>query len=323
MSAPYAPGTPQPPFAPQPRNPRDRSVPLATASMVLGILGLAIAFIPVLLHLGFILGILALVFGLVTLRHRLQKSLAGVILGGAAVVVSLLFGTIYGVASLGAASETAASSASATEAAEVAEVAPVEVPDVVGKTFDEATDLLKSAGFNVGGGGEAAETVASQAPDAGASVKPGTTVLLTPAADDGSSAANPAPAGTKFEMTSTNRLDGSSAEYTQWVDGYNDNFTSSNQFEQPDAGMKYVLLTVHVTATTAGVEAGSVAYDLALAGTDGSVYDSEFITGAKSMPSVTLGAGQSASGEVVFQVPNTFHGGTVSFGDGSVFVKTN
>lgn len=323
MSAPYVPGTPQPPFSPQPRGPRSRDLSLATASMVLGIIGLAIAFVPVLLHIGFILGVLALVFGLVTLRHRLQKSLAGVILGGATIVVSLLFGTIYGVALISAGGAPAASTMAETKAAEVAEAAPVEVPDVVGKTVDQATDLLEAAGFRVAGSGEAADTVAEQAPSAGSSVQPGTTVRLTPAADDGSSAANPAPAGTKFQMTSTNRLDGSTADYTQWVDGYNDNFVPSNQFEQPDANMKYVLLTVHVTATTPGVTASSAAYDVALAGTDGAVYDSEFISDVKSMPSVTLGAGQSASGEIVFQVPNTFHGGIVSFGDGSVFAKTN
>lgn len=323
MSAPYAPGTPQPPFAPNPRAPRSRDQSLATASMVLGIVGLVVAVIPILLHIGFILGVLALVFGLVALRHRRQKSLVGVILGSAAIVVSLLFGTIYGVAFIGAAGETAASTAAGTQATEVAEAAPVEVPDVVGKTVDEATNLLEAAGFRVAGSGEGSDNVAEQAPSAGSSVQPGTTIRLTPAVADGSSAANPAPAGTKFEMTSTNRLDGSEADYTQWVDGYNDNFVPSNQFEQPDADMKYVLLTVHVTAKTAGVTASSAAYDVALAGTDGAVYDSEFISDTKSMPSVTLGAGQSASGEVVFQVPNTFHGGIVSFGDGSVFVKTN
>lgn len=292
--------------------------------MVLGIVGVALGFVPVVLHIAFILGVLALVFGAVTLRHRIQKSLAGVILGSAAIVISLLFGTIYGVTAIAAADRTSTSVTSTTEASEGASPAPVEVPDVVGSTVDQATSDLEAGGFQVDpGSGGADDTVAAQSPSAGTSVAPGTTVRLTPAVADGSSASSPAPAGTKFEMVSTNRFDGSKANYTQWVDGYNDNFTTSNEYEAPDPNMKFVLMTVHVEATTAGVEASSAAYDVALAGTDGTVYDSEFVSDAKSMPSVTLGAGQTATGEVVFQVPNTFHGGVVSFGDGSVFVKTN
>jgi hypothetical protein len=150
-----------------------------------------------------------------------------------------------------------------------------------------------------------------------------TTEDEAPETTPGSVASNPASAGTKFEMTNTNRIDGSTADYTEWVDSYNDNFVSTNDYEQPDANMKYVVVTVHATASTAGVDAGTLPYDLALSDAAGAVYDSEFLSGVEDMPSVTLGEGQSASGQVVFQVPNEFHGGVLSFGDGSVFVKTN
>lgn len=37
------------------------------------------------------------------------------------------------------------------------------------------------------------------------------------------------------------------------------------------------------------------------------------------MPQVTLGAGQQASGIVVFEVPASVTGGVATFGDGTVF----
>ncbi|WP_439692515.1 PASTA domain-containing protein [Curtobacterium sp. SP.BCo] len=287
-------------------------------------MAVVLSFVPVLLHLGFLAGVAALVLGLITLRRRSGRGLAGTVLGASGSVLALVFGTIYGLAFLSSIEAPTKAATSQESNSESADVAPVEVPDVVGKTVGEATTALKAAGFKVNAAGASAtDLVGSQYPAAGSTVDPGSAVALTAAADDGSSASGPAPAGTKFEMTNTNRIDGSTSDYTQWVDGYNDNFTASNEYEQPDANMKYVVLTVHVTAKTAGVDASSAAYDVALAGTDGAVYDSEFLSDVKAMPSVTLGAGQSASGQIAFEVPNSFHGGIVSFGDGSVFVKTN
>lgn len=324
MSGPYAVGPVSQSPTGQPPQQGASSGGLGTASLVLGIIAVVLAFVPVLLHIGFVVGVLALVFGIVALRRQNRRGLVGVILGSISVVIALVFGTVYGVAffsSLGISSQESEAAPAATEAAGVAQV---QVPDVVGETVADASAALEAAGFDVDtNGADAAATVADQSPAATTSVDPGSTVRLTAAEADGSSASSPAPAGTKFEMTNTNRIDGSSADYTQWLDGYNDNFTSSNEFEQADANMKYVLLTVHVEANTSGVDASSAAYDVALAGPDGTVYESEYLSDVKSMPSVTLGEGQSATGQVVFQVPNSFHGGVASFGDGSVFVKTN
>lgn len=325
MSGPYVPSTPPPfpPYAPQPPQ-RGGGGGLATTALVLGIVAVVLSFIPVLLHLGFLAGIVALVLGLISLRRRSGRGVAGLALGASGAVLALVFGTVYGVAFLSSTDAPVKAATSQESGSASADVSPVEVPDVVGKSIGEATAALEAAGFKVNAADSSAtDPVASQYPAAGSTVNPGSAVALTAAADDGSSASGPAAAGTKFEMTNTNRIDGSTSDYTQWVDGYNDNFTASNEYEQPDANMKYVVLTVHVTAKTSGVDASSAAYDVALAGTDGAVYDSEYLSDVKEMPSVTLGAGQSASGQIAFEVPNTFHGGIVSFGDGSVFVKTN
>ncbi|WP_181435511.1 PASTA domain-containing protein [Curtobacterium sp. MCPF17_051] len=284
---------------------------------MLGIISVVLSFVPVVLHLGFVLGVLALIFGIVALARRVRAGVTGTVLGGIGVVLSLVFGTVYGLTAL-----QATSTADATD--DAADSAQVEVPDVVGKTIEDGAAALTDAGFVP----ETSDTdssagIASQSPAAGERVAKGSTVRLTPAEADGSSANSPAPVGTKFQMTNTNRLDGTETDYTQWIDGYNDNFTPTNEYEQPDANMKYVVLTVHVTASTAGVDASSAAYDVALAATDGAVYESTYLSDLEEMPSVTLGAGQSATGKVVFEVPNTFHGGIASFGDGSVFVKTN
>lgn len=320
MSGPYAPGTP-PPYYPMQQPPTPRGGGFGTAALILGIIAVVFSFVPVILHLGFILAVLALVFGIIALRRRIGKGMAGTVLGGVGIVLALTFGTVYGIGT--SAPDTApVQAADATD--DGTDKVSVEVPDVVGMSVEEATGALEDAGFaSDDSGADAADTVASQSPAAGSAVDKGSTVELTAAVADGSSATQPAPAGSKFDMTNTNRLDGTESDYTQWIDGYNDSFTSSNEYEQPAANMKYVLLTVHVTATTSGVDASSAAYDVALAGTDGSVYESEYLSDVKSMPSVTLGEGQSATGKIAFEVPNTFHGGIVSFGDGSVFVKTN
>jgi hypothetical protein len=325
MTGQFQPGG-QPPTPSQsnfpPPTPSRRSSGLGIAGLVLGIIAVVFAFIPGILYLGLLLGVLALVFGIISLSRRTEKGLPSTILGVFGVVIAVSMISVYHSApsSTGSAVEAADRSGSSGPSEEARTVT---VPDVVGKSIEDARSALIDAGLQVSApGAENSDNVASQLPEAGASVDRGTSVALTPAAPLGSSAANPAPAGTKFSMTNTNRLDGSTADYDEWVDSYNDNFTSSNEYEQPDANMKYVVVTVHVSATTAGVDAGSAAYDLALSDPSGSVYDSEYLSGVEQMPSATLGAGQSATGQVAFQVPNDFHGGVLSFGDGSVFTKT-
>lgn len=64
---------------------------LATASLVLGIIGVVLSFIPIINNIAFVLGILAFVFGLITLIKKIGKgkSIAGLILGILAIIITL------------------------------------------------------------------------------------------------------------------------------------------------------------------------------------------------------------------------------------------
>lgn len=89
---PPAPGAPLPPAPPKKGN------GLAIAALVLGIVGIIFAFTPA-AGLGIVLGILALIFGIVTLARKPAKvgqPAAGTILGALTIVIGLLFATIYG-----------------------------------------------------------------------------------------------------------------------------------------------------------------------------------------------------------------------------------
>lgn len=224
-------------------------------------------------------------------------------------------------ASNSASSHTVAAASSSSPTAK-----PVQetVPNVVGQTVAQATGNLGAYRLNADAGSAAdTQTVISQSPAAGTQVPAGTTVELTAQPPAGSSASNPAAAGTKEDMQSTNSLSGAQSTYTEWIDSYLDNFSSGNEFEAPSAGDKYVAVTVHVLATSSGVDSGTVADDVSPASTSGTVYQSTTVDAAKQMPSVTLGSGQQASGQVVFEVPNSFHGGILSIGDGTIFLKTS
>ncbi|GAB3796075.1 hypothetical protein GCM10028798_05700 [Humibacter antri] len=140
-------------------------------------------------------------------------------------------------------------------------------------------------------------------------------------ATEGQSFSNPYPVGTQASMQSTNRLDGTTSTYAEWITDFNPNWTGYDSFEAPDTGMKYVSFVVHVQATTAGVDAGTVAFDASFTDSNGSVYShstAQYGAGGE-MPQVTLGAGQQASGIVVFEVPTSVAGGVATFGDGTVF----
>jgi hypothetical protein len=317
-----APAGPPLPYAPPPRPKRGT----ATTGLVLGIVAVVFAFIPGLLYVGFILGVLALVFGIMSLRRGIGRGIASTILGGFGIVLSLVFAVVYGMDGSTASTPTASDAAAATQASKSpAPTTTTTVPSVVGMTVAEAESELESQGLEADAqGADDDAKVASQSPVAGGTIADGTTVTLEAADTSGASADSAAAAGTKFSMTNTNRIDGSTADYTEWIDSYNDNFVPSNEYEAADAGKKFVVVTIHVNATTAGVDAGSLTYDVALSDPDGNVYESQsYLDGLDEMPSVTLGAGQSAQGQVAFEVPNTFHGGILSFGDGSVFVKTS
>jgi hypothetical protein len=140
-------------------------------------------------------------------------------------------------------------------------------------------------------------------------------------ATQGQSFDNPMPAGTHVRMQSTNRLDGTKVTYVEWVTGFDGDWRGYDEFEAPDAGMKYVAFVVNLQATDAGVDAGSAAYDASFTDQNGSVYSRDTVTyqATPQMPQITLGAGQSASGVVAFKVPASVTGGVATFGDGTVF----
>lgn len=65
---------------------------LATASLVIGIVGMALSFIPLINNVAFFLGILAFVFGLIPLLKKTSKgkAIAGIVLGILAIVITLV-----------------------------------------------------------------------------------------------------------------------------------------------------------------------------------------------------------------------------------------
>ena len=63
----------------------------ATASMVLGIIAICTSFIPIINNASFLLGILALIFGIVAIskKSKLGKCLAGIILGILSIIITI------------------------------------------------------------------------------------------------------------------------------------------------------------------------------------------------------------------------------------------
>ncbi|WP_432249219.1 DUF4190 domain-containing protein [Streptomyces sanyensis] len=98
--------TQQPPYgAPQPYNPGPAPAQarngLGTTALVLGIIGLLIAFVPLLFWLGGILGLLALIFGLVGLGRAKRGeatnkgvAVAGTVLAALTLVASVFMGIV-------------------------------------------------------------------------------------------------------------------------------------------------------------------------------------------------------------------------------------
>lgn len=64
---------------------------LATAGMVLGIIGIVLSFIPIINNVAFFLGILALIFGIIGLVKKTSKgkAIAGIVLGILSIVITL------------------------------------------------------------------------------------------------------------------------------------------------------------------------------------------------------------------------------------------
>lgn len=289
--------------------------------VVLGIIAAVFAFIPGTSPVAFAVGIVALIMGIVALTKRNGSGKLATILGAGAVIVAVIFAQVYG---LPDDDDSATADASPVATAARATPATAIVPNVVGLQVDAAKKRLDGVGLRGAVTHGGSETVGTQSPAAGTKVNRGSSVKLTVLPMVGTAASNPAPAGTKEDLESTNRLDKSKTDYTEWIDSYDDSWTSSNEFDTPAAGKKFVAVTVHVKATTAGVAASDAVYDLGLADTAGNVYESALVGGNDAqMPGVTLGVGQQAHGVVVFEVPIAFHGGVLSFGSGTIFVKTN
>ncbi|MBE6536841.1 MAG: DUF4190 domain-containing protein [Ruminococcaceae bacterium] len=80
----------------KPNNLHENSRGLAIAALVLGIIGTCISFIPIVNNAAFVLGILAVVLGSVSIFKRLEKkmAIASVILGILAVVITLIMQSV-------------------------------------------------------------------------------------------------------------------------------------------------------------------------------------------------------------------------------------
>jgi|GEM_PF-5553842 len=97
---------------PAPR-PRGR---LGTAAIWLGVIGIVFALIPHTGGFGIFLGALALVLGIVGIRRKSRRSVAGAVVGGVAIVLGCVFTGVYS----GSADETAAPATAGTTAAPAA-----------------------------------------------------------------------------------------------------------------------------------------------------------------------------------------------------------
>lgn len=76
---------------------REEKTGLATAAMVLGIIGIVLSFIPIINNAAFVLGVLAFIFGLIMAikKRALGKSVTGVILGILTIVITLAMQTQF------------------------------------------------------------------------------------------------------------------------------------------------------------------------------------------------------------------------------------
>ncbi|PYY45745.1 hypothetical protein DEI84_14075 [Curtobacterium sp. MCBD17_023] len=315
----------RPPFTPDGRPPfmqgphsQPRGNGFATAALVLGILALLFAFAST-PALAVLLGALSLTFGLISLRNRTGRGVAGTIMGSAGLIIAIAVGVV-----------NASSSDEPVDTSEqiVAEPDAITgdgtVPSVIGKTVDEARAELEQAGFEVASPGAGSDDeVSKQSPTAGTSAEAGSTVTLMATSSAGSSVTNPATVGTKFGMDSWGRPGDEDPEYRIWFDGYTENQPTTDSWNAPDTGMKYVTVVVHVEALQAGVHTGVETWDINLTDKQGRVYEETYLSGVEDIPSVTLGEGQSSSGRIAFEVPNDFNGGVLSFADATIFVRTN
>lgn len=64
---------------------------LATAGLVLGMIGICTSFIPIINHLSFIIGMLAIIFGIIALAKEASKgkTIAAIILGILTIIITI------------------------------------------------------------------------------------------------------------------------------------------------------------------------------------------------------------------------------------------
>lgn len=97
-NAPYPPGNPQI-LVNQPTNAAPGKG-LAITSLVLGIVGIIVGFCPFTFYLGYLLAILAIVFGIIGRKHGF--GIAGLILGCVALIASIIMTFVMALAAAAA-----------------------------------------------------------------------------------------------------------------------------------------------------------------------------------------------------------------------------
>lgn len=136
---------------PQPVKRKSR---LSGAAITLGIIGIVFAFIPHASGFGIFLGVLAAVFGIIGLRRKVQRALAGTVLGVLAVVLGSIFAGVYGGGSTDSAAPVAPTSttagntsASAVPVAADEESAPAAKPAEPSGTVGQLQALAAAKGY--------------------------------------------------------------------------------------------------------------------------------------------------------------------------------
>lgn len=185
------------------------------------------------------------------------------------------------------------------------------VPDVVGKTADEAVAALKAAGLVPSPAGAGAE-VATQTPAAGISVDLGTEVIVNLADPEPGRSSNPFPAGTTLNST----IDGANevalliGEATWNADEV---VMAENAYHPPaPEGSSYVLVPVTImNVSSAEAVTASLAFDISYIAPDGRPFRKSLFGLSDDLPSIgDLNVGDTGSGTLVFALPNDVQGGT-------------
>ncbi|MDR6970784.1 DUF4190 domain-containing protein [Leifsonia shinshuensis] len=160
---------PPAPYGAAPQPPKKSGNGFAVAALVLGIVGVVFAFTPA-AGFGIVLGVLALVFGILSLVRKPAKSgipISGTALGAAALVIGMIFAVVYGggkAASPVADAPAAATSSSASTPAAAApspEPSKTETPPDPNAAYDKAYGTF--APVNQAGSGDTVIAIPARA----------------------------------------------------------------------------------------------------------------------------------------------------------------